>query len=211
MAPRHALLLHAFYHGCIYFTLHALLYHCYTSFYLSVHYSTTALLHSTSLYTAFYHHGSTSLYLMYITLPWTLLHSACLYCFPPQLYFTVRNPSLLYHPWLYFTLLDSTLLYHASSSPLYCLLWWLRSLYLTVLPLPWLYFTWLYCNWIYITLPRLYFTLLNSTASAIAVFHFTWLSFALTWLYCTLYLTLHTLPLLYFTLLDVYYSLPENR
>ena len=121
-----------------------LVYHASTSPCLNLHYSTVALLHSTSLYN--------TLPWLYLTLldsihysTMTLLHSAWLYI------------SLSWH---YFTWLDSTLLYHCST-----------SLYLTIhystmaiLHSPWLYITlpWLYFT-LYITLSWLHFALLDST------------------------------------------------
>ena len=75
--------------------------------YLPLHYSTMALLHSTSLH---------------MTLPWlylTLLHSRWFYHGSTWLYtYLYHDSTWLYFtlPWLYLILLGSTLLYHGSTS-----------------------------------------------------------------------------------------------
>ena len=206
-------------------SLHIILPRLYLTLLDSIHYSIPRLFFTLYNSTAFWSS----------TIP--LLDSTLLY---PGHYFTLLDPtafhhsstsSLLYHVRLYFPLLHSTLLWQGSTWHYITLTGLFFTLYITLLPSmmapvhsTWLYCPYhgstlhysnmvlLYCNWIYITLPWLYFTLLNSTASAMAVFHFTWLyitallhftwlSFALTWLYCTLYITL---PLLYLTCIIPY-------
>ena len=104
-----------------------------------------------------------------------LLHSTWFYNALPWLYFTLHDPTLLYHgstsfyftlnysivalfhstllyitlPWLYFTLLSSTLLYHGFTSLYFALHYPTMAL--------------LHSTLLYITLPWLYFTLLCST------------------------------------------------
>ena len=152
-----------------------LLYHGSPSFHLSVHCSTLSLLHSTWFYitllwfsftplecsllypfstslnqldSPLLYHGSTSLYFTLHSSTMALLHCTWLYISPS---------------WLYFTLLDTTFINSGST-----------SLYLPVIfsTMALLHSTWLYTflylgstslYWVYITLPSLYFTVLNST------------------------------------------------
>ena len=141
---------------------------------------------------------------LYLTLPWTLLHSTAfhhnfltlpcmtlLHCTWPFL--TLPCMALLHCTWPFLSMHGSTSLYltlHYSTMPLLHPIYnstafydGSSSLYLTVLPLPWLYFTWLY-----ITQTWFYFTVIESTL----LYHGS----------TSPYLTLLPLPWLYFTLLD---------
>ena len=91
----------------LYSTLHYLPCHCSTSHYVTQHYSNMAILNSTTLL----YNSSTSLYL---SLPYSiiaLLHSTLLYITLPGLYFTLIFSILLYHAStsLYFTAYYSTM------------------------------------------------------------------------------------------------------
>ena len=125
-------------------------------------------------------------------------------------------------PWLCFTLLYSTLHYpdctlHSqySTSPYIILHYSTMALLLLCLTLHYSTMPLLRSSWLYITLPSLYFTLLDSRLlyygstsldltlhySTVALLHSMWLHYSTvvqlqsTWLYITL-------PWLYFTLLD---------
>ena len=113
----------------LYFTLcySTFIYHGSTSLYLILHDSTTAQIHSTSLYmtlpwlyfsllpSMLFYHGSTSHYLTLITILWiyfTLRHSTHNFTMSP-----LQSTSLyIILTWLYLTILDSTLHYHGSTS-----------------------------------------------------------------------------------------------
>ena len=125
--------------------------------YVTLHYSTMALLHSTWLYITlpcFYvnllhsiYHGSTWLY---FSLHDSNMSLACLY-FTLHYYTSALLHSTSQYitlPWLYFTLLGSILLYH-SITPLYFIVY---------------YSTMVLCHstFIYITLKWLHFTLHDS-------------------------------------------------
>jgi len=111
----------------LYFTLldSTLIYQGSTSLYVTLHFSTMDLLHSTWLYTTLpwlyftlldptlLYHGSTSFYFTLHYCTKFLLHSTLLYIDLPWLYFTLLDSALHYQG---FTLLDSRLLNHGSTS-----------------------------------------------------------------------------------------------
>ena len=197
------------------------LYHSSTSLYFTLHYSTTALLSSTSLYCILswlYSH------LHAMALP----HSTWLFC---------------YLPWLHFTPLDSTLLHVHGSTSLYLTLHYYTIYYSSTLTLhysiPWLYFTLflfiafyqgsispyltlhsftmtlLHSTWHYISLPNwLYFTLLHSTAFYhgstglyLTILFSTLLYHGSTSLYLLYTLFYHSSTSLYFLLPWLYFTL----
>ena len=143
------------YHGSpsLYLTLldSALLFHCSTSLYLTLHDYTIPLRNFIRLY---------------ITLPWlyfnphysimALLHYTWIYITLPWLYMTQHYSNVA----ILNSILDSTWNYHCSTS-LSLTLHFSASVYLTQLystmALP------ISSSWFYITLPSLYFSVLNST------------------------------------------------
>ena len=135
----------------------SIVYRSSTSLYLILLLFTMALLHS------IYSSTLATLPLLYATQLWVhdstllsimaLLHSTWFYCFLQRHYFTLYDPTLLYHGstsvcltlllhWIYFTLLHSIWLYITLPTPYFFLL------YIIVL---WLYFTLLditaFYNW----------------------------------------------------------------
>ena len=172
------------------------------SLYLTLNYTTLALLHSTSFPIILL--WSTSLYLTLLYSTLALLHSTWLY---------------VTLPWLYFTLLDCTLLYHCSTS-LY-----LHLLYSTMVPLDstLVFQGYTHCSWLYFNLQWFHVTLLDSKLHYIGsaslyfiphdsimvyftlpymaqALHSTWFYVSLLWLYFTQ--LDFTLLWLYFTTLD---------
>ena len=157
-----------------------LVYNGCASFYLFLHYSTMALLHSISLYISLPWLYFT---VLYISLSWLYvylirLYSTWLYHGSTWLYFTLYD----YHsstyfgitlPWLNFTPLHSTLLYHGSTFFYFTLhnstIALLDTNSLKMI-LPWVYTS------LYITQPLFYLTLLHSR----------WFYNGSTWLYITL-------------------------
>ena len=143
----------------------------YFTVYLTLNYSTMALLHSTWLYTTLQFlyftlldftslfHGSTSLFLnLYIILyhGCTLLYLTLHYSIMALFNLTLLDSTTA----LYFTLLDSTLLYHGSI---------------------------LHSTWLNISLKSLYCTLLDPIRySTMALLHSTLLYNTLPWIYTSL-------------------------
>ena len=160
-------------------------------------YITLPLLYFTLLDSTLPYHGSA---LLYIIVPWlyfslldSIHHSTMAQLHSSWLYITL--------PWLFFTLHDSTELYHGTSS-LYVTLQNSTMVYFSLLDYIQLYtMAKLHSTWLYITLPWLYFTLLDSASiyhcstSLYYTLHYSTMAlFHTTWLYITL-------PCLYFTLL----------